>query len=182
MPSLLTPAQFREHQATDLPDTALQRLIDAAEYAITARYGAIAQLTEQVRGGGRLLFLSRVAGAIASVTELYGDPLGTSPVVLDPTDYTQVPPGNLLRREYTGVHRADLWGERTDVVYTPADDQVERTRVTIGLVKLDVQHNPGLSAETVGDWAQTYADNSAMNYQLERDSILASMQSGLGFA
>lgn len=179
----LTPAEFREHHPTDLVDTALQRLIDAAEQAIATRYGSLAPLTEVRRGGGSLLFLSRRAASITSVTERYGDPLGVTNQPLDPTDWTLLPDGMTLRREYAGaLHPADIWQADTVVAYTPADDQAERTRVTIALVQLDVNNNPGLTAETVGDWSQTYADNSAMNYGLERDAILNSMAGGLGFA
>lgn len=180
--AILDPAKFREHQATTLPDTALQRLIDAALGAITTRYGPLTAFTERRRGGGVLLFLSRPAASITTVTERYGDPLGMTDVVLDATDYTLLPDGQTLRREWTGTHRADRWTDDVIIALVPADTTAERVRVAIGLVKLDLSHNPGLTAEKVGDWEATYADNSAMNYGLEREALLESMNSGLGFA
>lgn len=180
--ALLVPAQFREHQATALGDPALQRLIDAAEGAITRRYGSLAGLTERRRGGGLFLFLSRPASSITSVTERYGDPLGISSVVLDATDYTLLPDGQTLRREYTGTHPTDRWTEDNVVVFVPADDSAERIRVVIALVKLDLTHNPGITDERIGDWGETYANNSVMNYGLEREMLLESLLVGLGFA
>lgn len=178
----LTPAQFREHHPTSLVDAALQRLIDAAEGAITARFGAIASFSDRRRGGSLLLFLSRPAASISSVTERYGDPLGVTDVLLSANDYTLLPGGLTLRREYTGAHPADRWTDDVVVVFVPADDSAQRTRVTIALVQLDISHNPGLSSEQIGDWSASYADNSAMNYGLEREAILATLWTGVGFA
>jgi len=180
--SLLTPAQFREHQATELGDVALQRLIDAAELAITRRYGSLAAFTELRRGGGSLLFLSRASASITTIVERVGDPLGQADVTLAPADYTVLPGGLTLRREYTGPHPRAGWQWDVVVTYTPLDDSADRIRATIALVKLDINNNPGLTAESVGDWSQTYADNSAMNYGRERETILSSLEAGLGFA
>lgn len=180
--TLLDPTMFREHETTTLPDEALQRLLDAAEGAINRRFGSLASLTEHRRGGGLLLFLSRPAGTITSITERYGDQLGLTDVVMDLTDYTLLPDGQTLRREWAGTHRADRWTDDVIAVYVPADDTAERIRVELALVKLDLTHNPGLSSEQIGDWSETYADNSAMNYGLERQMILDTLASGLGFA
>lgn len=178
---LLTPAQFREHQATSLGDDALQRLLDAAEDAISARFGALAALTERRRGGGVLLFLARPVGTIASVTERYGDPVGLTDVVLDPADYTLLPDGQTLRREWTGPHKADRWTDEVIVASTPADDTAERVRVSIALVKLDLTYNPGLTDERIGDWEEAY-NGAALPYATERESILASLTAGWSFA
>lgn len=183
--AILTPAKFREHQGTSLIDAALQDYIDAAEAAITGRYGAIAQFTDRRRGGGNFLFLSRRVGTLTSVTERYGDVLGITDILLDPTDYTLLPDGLTLRREWTGVHRADLWTDVVNVVYIPFDDTAERLRVAIALVKLDLAHNPGIVAEQIGDYSATYAPRSAgaANYDEEREAILTTLQpAGLGFA
>lgn len=174
--SILTPAEFREHHPTDIAEPALQRLIDAAEMAIDRRYGPIDELTDRRRGGGTLLFLSRPAGAITAVREV------SATADLDATDYAIESGGLILRRTTTGTYPAELWAPWVDVTYTPLDDQAERTRVTVALVQLDIQHNPGLTAESVGDWAQTYANNSVMHYGLEREAILGTLEGGLGFA
>lgn len=179
--ALVDPAKFREHQATALVDTALQRLIDAAEGAVVRRYGGLASVSERRRGGGLFLFLSRSAATITSVTERYGDPLGVSSVLLDATDYTLQADGATLRREYTGTHPADRWTDDTVVVFVPFDDAAERIRVEIALVKLDLTHNPGLTAERIGDWSEGYRTGD-VSYSAEREDIIASLQAGLGFA
>lgn len=178
----LTPEEFREHQSTALGDEAVQRLIDAARAAIVARFGPSKEFTEQRRGGGSLIFLSRPADTVTTVVERFGDQLGMADTTLDASDYTVLPGGASIRREYTGVHPGDLWGDRVFVTYKPTDDDADRKRVEIALVKLDINHNPGLTSEQIADWSATYADNSAMNYSRERDEILSSLQGGLGFA
>lgn len=187
--SILTPAKFRSHQATTLEDEALQDYINAAEAAILGRYGPVAEFTDR-RGrpgypGGQLLFTSRRVGSITSVTERYGDVLGITDIVLNPNDYTLLPDGQALRREYTGAHPADRWTDVVNVVYVPFDDTAERLRVAIALVKLDLAHNPGIVAEQIGDYSATYAPRTAgaANYDQEREAILTTLQpSGLGFA
>lgn len=179
--ALLVPAQFREHQATSLGDVPLQRLLDAAEVAIAARVGLLGTLTERRRGGGLFLYLSRRAGTLTTVTERYGDPLGVSSVVLDGTDYTLLPDGLTLRREWTGTHPANRWAEDVVVASTAFDDTSERQRVAIGLVKLDLTHNPGLASETIGDWSESYVNGSAMNYEMERESLLSSLDAGVAW-
>lgn len=186
---ILTVSKFREHQSTALPDSALQDYIDAAESAIVGRYGAIASFTDR-RGrpgypGGMFLYLSRRAASITSITERYGDVLGITDVVLSSNDYTLLPDGLTLRREYTGAHPADRWTEVVNVVLLPYDDTAERLRVAIALVKLDINHNPGIVSEQIGDYQVMTAPRTAgaANYDNERDAILATLQPiGIGFA
>jgi hypothetical protein len=186
---ILTPAKFREHQSTALGDPALQDYIDAAEAAIVGRYGPIAEFTDRRgdpgRPGGTYLYTSRRVGTITSVTERYGDVLGITDVVMNTNDYTLLPDGLTLRREYTGAHPAQRWTEVVVVVYTPYDDTASRLRVAIALVKLDLAHNPGIVSESIGDYSATYAPRTAgaANYDEERDAILSTLQPlGLGFA
>lgn len=187
--SILTPEKFRSHQATALVDEALQDYIDAAEAAIVGRYGPILEFTDR-RGrpgypGGQFLFTSRRVGSITSVTERYGDVLGITDIVMNPNDYTLLPDGQTLRREYNGAHPADRWTDVVVVVYTPFDDTAERLRVAIALVRLDLAHNPGIVSEQIGDYQAVYAPRTggAANYDLERDAILATLLPlGLGFA
>lgn len=187
--AILTPDKFRQHHSTTLGNEALQDLIDAAEGAILSRYGPIEEFTDR-RGrpgypGGQFLFTSRKVGTITSVTERYGDVLGITDILMAPTDYTLLPDRQTLRREYTGTHPADRWTEVVVVVYTPFDDTAERLRVALALVQLDLAHHPGIVSEQIGDYQAMYAPRSggAMNYDLERDAILASLQPfGIGFA
>jgi hypothetical protein len=168
----LTVADVRQHVTTALLDPALQRLIDAAYEAIVGRIGPTGADTEVHRAGsGPLLMLNRAAASITSVTE---DATG-APVVLNALDYALRPSGSLLERLDTGPNPASRWRGRVDVVAVPLADAAERDRVVIALVKLDVTHNPGVTSERIGDWEESFADNSAMNYDLEREAILDSM-------
>lgn len=187
--TLLTPARFREHQATALGDNALQDYIDAAEAAITGRYGPLTQVTDRRgwpgRSSGMFLFMSRRVGTIVSVTEKYGDVLGITDILMNPNDYTLLPDGLTLRREYTGAHPADRWTDVVEVVHVPYDDTADRLRVAIALVKQDLNHNPGIVSEQIGDYQATYAPRTAgaAQYDQERDAILATLQPiGIGFA
>lgn len=178
---LLTPAEFREHVTTSLADSALQILLDAAETAIVGRVGEIGVLQDRRRGGGTLLSLSRAAATIGSVIERYGDPLGLTDVPLATDDWTLLPDGYTLRREWTGTHRNDRWADAVIVNYTALDDTAERQRVAIALVKLDISHQPGLQAQQIGDWSETYARQAATDYKAERESLLDSLASNVAW-
>ena len=168
----LTVADLRQHVTTALLDPALQRLLDAAYEAIAGRFGDAAAVTETHRGGsGPLLMLNRAAASITSVTE---DAVRV-PVALAPADYALRPSGSLLERLTTGTHPGCRWLGRVDVVLVPLADAAERDRVAIALVEMDLNYSPGVTSETIGDWSETKADNSAMNYELEREAILASL-------
>lgn len=174
--SLLTPAQFREHAPTSLSDAALQRLLDAAEFDIVADLGAVTTLEDRRRGGGPYLFLSRRAATITSVVERYGDVLGLTDVTMDTTDYTLLPDGYTLRREWTGTHRNDVWADSVIVTYPVLDDTAVRQRGQIDLVKLEIAYQPGLTAQSIGDWAEQYRN---VNYADERAQIFASLHSAV---
>lgn len=164
----LTVADVRKHVTSPLEDPALQKLIDAAYEAIVQRAGAEGAVTDNLAGtSGPLLMLNRVASAITSVTE--------NGTILDALDYQLRSSGRVLERLRSGPNPRYYWTGRVDVVYTPPSATAARDRVAIALVKLDVEHNPGRSSESIGDYAVSYADNSAMNYTLERESILESL-------
>lgn len=170
--NLLTPAQFRQHVNTSVADPALQRLLDAAELAITGRVGALTAITERRRGGGSMLYFGRAIGTFTSITERTGDPIGWTDVVLDATDYTLLSDARTVRREITGTHKAERWADDVTAVYTPLDDTAERQRVAIELVKLDLAHQPGLSGQSIGSWSESYA---ALDYTETRESLIASL-------
>ena len=68
--AILTVDEIREHVETDLPDTALSRLVDNADQEIIDRLGALATQTEVVHGNGLyVLSLARKAASITSATE-----------------------------------------------------------------------------------------------------------------
>ncbi len=172
---LLTVAQFREHVTTTLSDSALQTLLDASEAAIVAAVGATGEVTEYLSAhafyGDALhrITVARQIGTIASVTEYSG----SVATVLDATDYRAS--GYVLSRLPHGTHSQWAWSHRVAVVYTPADDTSERERVQLELVKLDLNAQPGLAAQSVEGFGETYNSNSVMNYEIERALILATL-------
>lgn len=77
MAALLTPADVREHVETDLLDPALQRLIDDADTAIVARFGAHAAdgaVVEEHAGNYPLIFPRRPAASITAIAEYTSEP------------------------------------------------------------------------------------------------------------
>lgn len=166
-----TPDSVREHVETTLGDEALQRLLDAAyetldEYlgSDTGDYaGTITELlTPRV---GDLLRLSRRALSVEAVTE------GTTELEAD--DYRLRPSGQVIQRLDTGTNPATCWRARADVRYTPLVDGAERDRVALALVKLDLNHDPGIVQETIGSWTEMRGQQSGA-YADERAAILAS--------
>ena len=186
MSNLLTPAQFRGFVNTPLEDPGLQLLLDAAESSIVARVGVLGALEDRRRGGGEYVYTSRRAASMTQVIERYGDVLGLTDVTLDPTDYTLLPDGYTVRREWNGVHRNDRWADNAPnasqgsviLRYPAFDDTVERQRVAIALVKLDLNYNPALAGQSIGAWSESYSmmgGTRGGTYVDEREAILDSL-------
>ena len=153
--TLLTTDQLLDHISTDLGTDALQLLLDAAENDINEILGPVSPVSsndatgtvnELVRVHGDLILLSRPAESIVQVIE------GTT--TLDPTDYELRSNGRFLQRlhDSTSVNPAWRWHHLVDVTYV-FDDLATRKRVQIALVKLDLNHQPGASQETIGTWS-----------------------------
>jgi hypothetical protein len=159
---------FVDFPTGDAADAALQILLDAAEQAIVGRIGAAGAVTETVDGGWPTLILSRPIVSVTSITEdVDGDA-----TLLDATDYRFAAGGYVLTRVSGRTHFRTDWHGRTRVVYASADDAADRQRVQIALVRLDLNHRPGLTAEAIGAWSQSY---SGTTYQDEREDILATI-------
>lgn len=162
---------LRKHIKTGLATEALQLRLDAAYQAIDRHVGGTGNVTELLPAGpGPLLRLSRPASAIVSVKE--------RGIVLGADDYRLT--GQLLARTTDGSHPARSWRNAIEVTYTPDVDEADRDRVAIALVQLDLNHQPGLTQREIGDWAETFASNSVFNYRIERDAILATLESRVG--
>lgn len=183
MTALLTAAQLREHVETDLPDTALDRIILAEEGEIVRRYGPHATAAETLQGGDEFLVLARAAASITAVTET----IGLTDTVLAADDYRLWPGGRLQRRAdgTTGSFQPNVmggvidtlnvtprWGDRVAVTYVPVDETAQRTLVLVQLCKLAIQYS-GLKSESVGggDHSETTAD-----YPVEREKLLRSLR------
>lgn len=160
---MLTVEELREHVTSVLGDDALQLLLDSAYQAIAAHMGGEGDygvVDEMVTVHGSLLPLSRRVGSITSVVEC-GATLTTD-------DYELRSSRMMLRRL-----RAPAWRGRVDITYIPEDDAAERDRIAVELVKLDLNHVPGVTAETVGSWSQQMAQGDR-TYAAERAAILDS--------
>jgi hypothetical protein len=175
---LLSPADFRKHVETALPDPALQVLLDAAEGAITARVSAADAIVERHETLTKAIYPSRRVATVASVKET----VGTVTTTLATNDYAILPGGWTIERLSTGTNPRTVWTGIVELTYAAASDIADRKRVQLELVKLDLNHNPGLSSEQIGAWEETYVNNSAMHYGLEREAILATLGSGLVIA
>lgn len=166
----LTVAQVKEHIETDLPASALQRLIDDAYAEIEKRFGAEAvapatTVSDSIVGAGRKLFLARPVSSITSVAVT----VGTTTTVLAASDYRLRLGGRVLDRLTTD------WTGLVEVVFVPRD--ATRDRVAVDLVKLAVQYE-GVSSEKVGDTSTSHLD-----YSKERERLLQALApSAFGFA
>jgi len=175
--SLVTLAQMREHIETDLSDTELQRVIDAAEQEIVDHFGAHTTQTDETTEN-RLsthLFLTRPASSITTVTEtLIVDGVRTE-TVLSSDDYRLSSDGWRIHRLSDGTNPRTTWGDEVTIQFTPSDETDKREGVLIRLVKLDVQFN-GLDADRIGDYSR-----QQQNYIKNRNAALQSL-SRLGLA
>lgn len=186
--ALLTVAKLKEHVTTSLGNDALQRLLDAAELAITSRYGAIGTVTDVRVGGTGLIQLSRRASSITTVAEVFtldpGEPADLRSLVLagdiwfeaielEPDDYALDGSGFWLQRLADGTNPADTWGRGVRATYPAFDDTAERIRVQLDLVRLDLSFKPGLTGETIGTWSEQFG--AAGDYEAQREEILRSL-------
>lgn len=189
---LLQPAEFRGLHPTSLDDPTLQILLDAAEVAITRRLSAADAIVERhvtssfnpITGAytglqpSPYIYPARPVASITTVTETVGAVVTT----LAANDYRVWPGGWIVERLSTGTNPRTAWTGTIDLTFASASDVADRKRVQAELVQLDLNHNPGLSSERIGDWEQTYVDNSAMHYGLEREAILNTLGTGLVIA
>jgi hypothetical protein len=196
---LLSVADLREYVTSAVVDHALQGLLDAAEQAITARYGAVGLSTDLRTGGGTtgLIQLSRRAASIQSVSEqwylsaadsfdlavdVYASAFWLEGQVLAVNDYTLDQSGLYLQRRADGTWPATSWGQAVKISYTSFDDTADRRRVQLKLVQLDIASQPGLAELAIGPWVEKYSGAGALNYGAERESILDSMAAVWRFA
>jgi len=170
--TLLTTSELETHLETDLPDAALQRVLDAAERKIIDVAGANpgTSITEQFTfpgfpsGQTRTLYPARKFASITSIDEReYFDETATT---LSANDYETVG-GRRIVRLHEGDNSRLLWAPIVDVTYTPIDDSALRRAVQVDLCKIALNFS-GYSNERIGD-----VNLSSPNL---RDSVSAALQ------
>lgn len=158
---------LRDHVGPGPSDEVLQRLLDAALQSIVERYGPEeSEVTERLVPMGGLLFLSRRAQSITSISE--------NNELLDYDQYELL--GNTKRiRRLNDDGDATHWTGRVEVTYLPYGDDAERDRVTVALVKLDLNSEPGMGGDQVVGWNQQFSSDPDA-YRAARNSILTSLR------
>jgi len=172
--STLSITELEAQVETDLSDTALQQIIDAAESDIDGYAGPSSAYT--VEYDPELLTVLRLpvgASAIVSVTEYTGGVSEPTKTVLAADDYELSDDGWDLRRLSDGTNPRGTWSWHVAVVLTPIADVSRRKQVAIELARLAIIHT-GYSAEKSGDWSATTAD-----LRMERSRILSRLNGAL---
>lgn len=186
MPSLLLLAEARALIQTDISDTGLQLLIDAAEQEIVQRHGpnypgdityTMQRLDYTLEVQARI-FLERQIESITSVTEFYGDEMGELTSVLATNDYRQEFQGYALERLGNGTNQRWVWGHRVVVVYKPKDDTARRKAAISELVRLAVRHS-GVKSQSIGG---AVSETSFDDYIMERQAIVEALHTGSWFS
>ena len=168
--AILTVDEIREHVETDLPDTAMSRLLDNADQEIIDRLGALATHTEVVHGNGLyVLSLARRAASITSVAEKIED----TDYVLATSDYELLGDGYTLRRVQGTGYPALYWRGIITIVYVPiggvAGELAARKKLLTDLIRLDTTYS-AMQSSDIGDVRHTSLDHGK-----ERDSLFARM-------
>lgn len=175
---LLSAADLRDHVETDLNDTRLQDVIDRLEAELLQRTGPHAgPLVEILAGGGASVFLRRPISTVSSVRE--GARIEPStPALTAATDYRVWPDQGRVERLTPGAELgtpaatvAAQFAAVVEVTYSPVDDQPQRKRVLLELVRLDLAQS-GRAAESVGDDYRY----RGLDYQEHRESLFRDLR------
>lgn len=174
---LLTSANLRHHVETDLDDTALQTVIDRLEAELVQRAGPhTGPITEIHSGRTASVFLRRPITSVASVRE--GDRIEpATPALTAGSDYRLWPGEGRIERLLAGagldlpVSNPPRFAAVVEVTYTPIDDQPQRSRILLELVRLDLAQS-GRAAETVGEDYRY----RGLDYRAHREALFAELR------
>lgn len=164
----LTVDELRQHVSTELGDEALARLLAGAKTMILGVYPSVPGVEEK-DGGQSYIFLRYPAVSITAIVET--DDNGDD-VELDEADYFLRDDRVSLLRLGGGPNPRLGWGNAL-VVYEAPDIDAALDLAQIALCELELNHNPGITGETIGSWSEQA--NSGLPYSEERDQILASL-------
>lgn len=169
--SLLTPAELEYQVETDLPNTALQQIIDTVEQDIEDYAGPTAAYVAEYNPSlDHVIRLPVKASAVVSVTEYLGAQSEPEKTVLEEDDYELSDNGWNLRRLSSGTNPGGYWGWHVVVTITPVGDTARRKQVAVELARLLITSS-GYSQEEVCDWSATTKDERA-----ERAKILSRLR------
>lgn len=164
--SNLTVEELRTFIATELADSALQLLIDAAEEQLANVPSG--EISEQYRGGSRVIILRRPAESISSIREANagadlddGDP--------DPAtaEYQLQPDGRSIYRIDPGLTYYRYWWGPVTIVSTPRALASLRKVATVQLVKGAIANNPGILGMTEGNWTIQFENGSTWSEAID---------------
>jgi len=171
--AILTVSELREHIETDLADTALQRLADAAEETIDREDGGTAAVTENFnewgfpRGRNRVIYSSRSISSITSIKER--DDPDDAGITVAADDYRQE--GNrALVRLRDGTNPRLFWAHHIEVILVPVVDGSIRKEVQVNLVKFALNYT-GAMREKHGDFEFWHRDTGK-----EMSAVLAPLR------
>lgn len=170
--TLLTPTQLRQHVDTDLPDAALQRILDDVDAEIVRRFGEhTTTITEAHRPGAgeSRLFTDRKIASITSIVETVRTTIGDEQITLAADDYV-IESNRCIRRESNGTNSRTYWAELVEIEYLPVADTARRIGVTIDVCKLTIVYQ-ALASSSVGD-----ASMSHVAYDMERERLLRRLE------
>ena len=151
---LLTVSQVLEFfEDADLPESAVQMLIDEADDAIVKKHGphsSDGDITVERRGDGtQSMWLNPLAESVVSV-EYTNDDQWTA---LDDDAYALEMDGGLLRRKRAQWSPYFVYR----IVYTPkSDDLHERRMALVDLVRLGLQNQGLITSERSGNYQANY--------------------------
>lgn len=170
--TLMEVDDLRARVETSLTDDQLEQLGSDCEAAITEWAGqlvytgdpeAVDEVTETAYAHRQtLLRLRQTPAEIVSVTDTTGSTDTELVSDNDTHDYR-------IRGDYLERANYYLWGERTVVVYKPADARWKRRQALVKLVQLELNFEPGVTAQQAGPWAERYSEYVSMKREILND-------------
>lgn len=148
-------ANVQSRVETDLDDTTLQRILDAAVLAIERVAGnADVEVSTFVDARNETFSIHRPATSITSIIERRRRT--SVAVTLATDDYRQLGDYGFYRRQ-DGTNPARLWGDEVEITFVPRVDVAIRDNVTTELCLVDIEFR-AYDAEKSGDWSGSQKD------------------------
>ena len=161
----VTVDDLRLRIETDLDDTTLERILDAAVESVERSAGkADSEVDTREAFAAPFVVLSRRKTAIVSITERRR--FSSDEVTLSANDYREVGDYKLFRTS-DGDNPSTGWGSEVVVTYTPEVDEDVRDRVTLDLCQVDIEFR-AYDREESGDWEGEQKDYKARRRELFR--------------